>query len=1361
MYILIVKISIDTSMLIEWFTTWVAGKAFGFLVKTIISEDFAKDLVKDCAKDFFKFIFHSAVTVPFQQEPLQKAEVMALTEFLQLMQQDLEYHALDEDEIKNYIQPIKQFLKHPQVREILGNAFEYNCQAINTKKLAEIWYQLNSSSPLPDDFNWQLLSKKYIKKVKEIILEVPELREILDSRNLDKIRENTTQIAGIIPDFDLERYQEGIRESYGHLKLDSFDTSGYAYNELKLWRIFIEQNVREVEQVLPAVYELPKEHLRRLKETNQLETEVATEELEKHKRVYLEQPIRPVLDIVNEKQKYKYVVILGDPGSGKSTLLQYLALNWAESPLNNIISLPIPLLIELRTYMRRRDEKECHNFLEFFHKCSGAISHLNQHQLHAQLKAGKALVMFDGLDEVFDPGKREDVITDIHRFTNEYPHVQVIVTSRVIGYKPQRLKNAEFHHFMLQDLDSAQIQNFIQRWHDLTFSDAVDKVRKRERLQRGIENSQAIKELAGNPLLLTMMAILNRNQELPRDRAELYNQASRVLLHQWDVERALQEDKRIDPKTIDYKDKQAMLRQVAYFMQTSDKGLAGNLIREDDLVKILTDYLKTIEVSQAREAARVMINQLRTRNFMLCFLGADYYAFVHRTFLEYFCAWEFVWQFKETQTLTLEQLKNEVFGKHWHDETWQEVLLLIAGMIEPKFVGEIIEYLMVQDGEEEKFINLFLAAKCLGEVRNRSVIALIANKLLNKIKALTSYDLWYYYDSRINREETKLVQEIRTQAVAAVATTWQESLDTKTWLKDRATQDDDYYMRGVAIAQLAEKFPDHPDTKTILKHRATQDDDNYVRFVAIHELAQHFKDDPDTKTILKQCATQDDDKDVRRTAIAQLAENFKDDPDTKTFLKHCATQDDDNYVRCAAIEQLAQNFQDDSDTKTFLRHRATQDDDNYVRCAAIEQLAQHFQDDSDTKTFLKHCATQDDDNDMRGAAIEQLAQHFKDDPDTKTILKHHATQDDDNYVRCAAIAQLAQNFKDDPDTKTILKHRATQDDDYDVRRAAIAQLAQNFKDDPDTKTILKDRATQDDAGYVRGTAIAQLAEKFPDDPNTKTILKHRATQDDSYSVRRAAIVQLAEKFPDDPNTKTILKHRATQDDHEYVRGTAIAQLAEKFPDDPNTKTFLKHRATQDDDSDVRDTAIAQLAEKFPDDPDTKTILKDRATQNDDNDVRRTAIAQLAEKFPDDPDTKTILKDRATQNDDNDVRRTAIAQLTEKFPDDPDTKTILKNRAIQDDNYNVRGTAIAQLAKHFKYQPDLFEIYYHCAANDLFKDSHNPLSNPNPRYIALDIIIRQFPQHPQTLPLFQDKAKNDPDEKVREFAQKKLKQLEVI
>ena len=107
----------------------------------------------------------------------------------------------------------------------------------------------------------------------------------------------------------------------------------------------------------------------------------------------------------------RYVVILGDPGSGKSTLLQYIALNWARTPLNNVIELPIPLVIELRTYIRDRISGHCKDFLEFFHKGS-VICRLNQHELYERLKAGKILVMFDGLDEVFDPAQREEVITE-------------------------------------------------------------------------------------------------------------------------------------------------------------------------------------------------------------------------------------------------------------------------------------------------------------------------------------------------------------------------------------------------------------------------------------------------------------------------------------------------------------------------------------------------------------------------------------------------------------------------------------------------------------------------------------------------------------------------------------------------------------------------------------------------------------------------------------------------------------------------------------------------------------------------------------------------------------------------------------
>ncbi|MDE5081991.1 MAG: NACHT domain-containing protein, partial [Trichodesmium sp. St18_bin1] len=438
-------------------------------------------------------------------------------------------------------------------------------------------------------------------------------------------------------EFDLEKYQESIQEQYGNLKLESLDTSGYGYNELKLWGMFIPQNVRESQEFRPQLYEVPKEYLQQLKETGQLEVEFSLEQFETVQRRYLEQPVRSVLELINNSD-FKYLVILGDPGSGKSTLLQYIALEWAELPLRDLPLKPIPLLIELRTYVRNHETNKCKNFLDFLEKGSGLTYHFPQQELHEKLQNGDAIVMFDGLDEVFEPAKRKEIISDIHRFTNDYKNVRVIVTSRVIGYQPQQLRDAEFHHFMLQDLESEQVEDFIERWHNFTYQNDGERERKSERLRRAIKDSSAINQLSGNPLLLTMMAILNRHQELPRDRAELYNQASRILLQQWDMERTLV-DANLDWKTIDYKDKQEILRRVAGFMQQNKAGLSGNLIDENNLENIIKDYLKSIDINKVTFVARALMEQLRIRNFILCFVGGGYYAFVHRTFLEYFCAW--------------------------------------------------------------------------------------------------------------------------------------------------------------------------------------------------------------------------------------------------------------------------------------------------------------------------------------------------------------------------------------------------------------------------------------------------------------------------------------------------------------------------------------------------------------------------------------------------------------------------------------------------------------------------------------------------------------------------------------------------
>jgi predicted NACHT family NTPase len=690
--------------------------------------------------------------------------------------------------------------------------------------------------------------------------------------------------------------------------------------------------------------------------------------------------------------------------------------------------------------------------------------------------------MFDGLDEVFELEKRNRIVDQIHSFTQKYPRVKTIVTSRVIGYQQQRLKNAEFHHFMLQDFEPEQIQDFLQKWHDLTLIDRLKKAALLERLQQAIAASNSIRELAGNPLLLTMMAILNRNQELPRFRAKLYEEASKVLLHKWDfeVKEKLNND-RVDPYVIDEEVKQSICGRIAYTMQSSGKGLAGNIISREDLRQTITDSLSGLMRTGATACAKLMVDQLRDRNFILCFLGGyneDYFAFVHRTFLEYFCAWEFVRQFEKLKTLDLDGLI-EFFLGHWRDESWHEVLRLMAGMLDAKFTGKILEYLIGENGEAEKFSNLFLAAQCVSEVKNRNEIAAIARNLRDRVKELTRYG---NIPVLASSEYRNRVYEIHRQAVAAVAATWKDDPETLSWLKQRAQSDDNWDVRRAAVQELARGWKDHLETLPWLKQRAQLDDNSVVRSSAVQELARGWKDDPETLPWLKQRAQSDDNWDVRRAAVQELARGWKDDPETLLILKQRAQSDDDSDVRYAAVQELARGWKDDPETLPWLKQRAQSDYDS----------------------------------DVRYAAVQELARGWKDDPETLPILKQRAQSDDNSYVRGAAVQEIARGWKDDPETLPILKQRAQSDDDSAVRRAAVQEIARGWKDESGIFELLCDVAINDPFDREneweenpRETALAAIIELYPDRPQTLELVRDRAQNDSDETLREFAQKKLA------------------------------------------------------------------------------------------------------------------------------------------------------------------------------------------------------------------------------------------------------------
>jgi hypothetical protein len=232
----------------EWMVIWGAVQAAGFVFKPIL-EDLAQESAKDYAKDFFKDCLKNVFRLP-EKDVQKEAYLKALEAFLQLFQQELKNADYQEGLIKQYLEPIQKFIEQPKVAAILGSAFEVDCKSLDTAFFAKTWQEMNLPF-LPEDFDWELIGKLYIRGVKKIITNSEKLRPIYDIQLQEKNAENLQALAGIPTEFDLGRYAEGLREQYGNLKLESLDTTGVYYSDLKLWKIFIAQNVRECQEFLP------------------------------------------------------------------------------------------------------------------------------------------------------------------------------------------------------------------------------------------------------------------------------------------------------------------------------------------------------------------------------------------------------------------------------------------------------------------------------------------------------------------------------------------------------------------------------------------------------------------------------------------------------------------------------------------------------------------------------------------------------------------------------------------------------------------------------------------------------------------------------------------------------------------------------------------------------------------------------------------------------------------------------------------------------------------------------------------------------------------------------------------------------
>jgi len=1172
-----------------------------FLVLGKLAQELITDACKDHLKGQFKRLFGWLGKLGEKDKvelAYQDAMEQAYASCLEMLLLNIKGLGYTDEELKHYGSSLEAFIKDEIVaKELVDFVREpVRDDLPSPDVLRERWNALDGEE-LPSDTLWPQVVVAFRRQAKKRIILSDELRDLLNAQNLQELRELVQRQGGVKVQVRRDRYSQRMKTKFSPVDLANL-MPAYADDpgRMVIRDVFVAQSVREN----PPPVEIPKDLAERLRKGGRREAGeeadegLDEEQLEKLRTAYVNQSSRPVLDVIADAGN-RLLVLTGDPGAGKSTLMRYLLTGIIEPPVDHESGEPLswteafkeafPLLIELRDFYALRRSGECDSFLEYVAYMGKTDQwFLDDHAIDTYLDTGPSLVMFDGLDEIFDTGDRDRIMQEIAGFAQRYPRARIVVTSRPVGYKERVLRDAGFAHFGIQDLDDGQVEAFIRGWFALTFPQQPQQAEQRiQRILDSVQKSKPIRLLAGNPMLLTIMALLAREEELPRERAKFYEKAAEVLCHHWDANRNLDlpEDRYLNAD-----DKKALLRRIAMRMQAGEAGLKGNIIQEDDLEQeiqtFLTDEQWQANETEAKKAARRMIRQLRERNYVLCLRGPHLYGFVHRTFLEYLTAADFVHRFQVQQTLKIDELIN-LFDQHCRDDEWREVLRLVCGQIDEQFVGRIVEHLATRtdlvawDGRTP-LPEVPLAIWCLGEARSLGKFATVGGTLLAKLAQLleqTSHRfILMLTDQAKYSALSHFLRAELLEAVRELGTGWPgkgrpamspfvnvgsvNGMGAEVWSQIAAEiyRDRDLlvhlahpgdiknstgvfpqlsrsYVRSGALQVLAEKWPDG-NTRKLLDRRAMQDDMASPRSAALRALAETWPDE-ETRKLLEGRAVQDEDAGPRSAALEALAETWPDE-ETRKLLGRRAEQDGGASLRSAALRTLARTWPDE-ETRKLLERRAMQDEDAGSRGAALQTLARTWPDE-EIRKLLERRVLLEEGAGPRSAALQALAETWPDE-ETRKLLERHAMQDEDAGPRSAALQALAERWPDKK-TRKLLEERAIKDGDSGVRRAALESVASNWADE-NVRKLLEERALRDGNDYTRHATLEMLVRTWPDE-KTRKLLEERAVTDGDDRRRRSALETLAEEWPD-KRTHRVLRERAGVDG---VAASAVGRQHSEF-----------------------------------------------------------------------------------------------------------------------------------------------------------------------------------------------------------------------
>jgi hypothetical protein len=336
-----------------------------------------------------------------------------------------------------------------------------------------------------------------------------------------------------------------------------------------------------------------------------------------------------------DKDKSLKLIIQGPAGSGKTTLLKWIALQCNQKSENLFCDF-IPIFICLKDLARDPDQSfRTHNLRQLtVHHISA--SNIKPSFFDDAFEEDKLIFLFDGLDEITDKNVRLEVLDWLQsQNTGGNP---MLITSRIS--KSQKYRDLNYQPsilvYNLQEFNPREINRFIDNWFNnigieiakVSSGAKTGKInlkikQKCMHMMKIIETNQRLLKLAANPMILTIIAILQIHgdqSQLTLEQEKIYEDCLKLVIELKENEHAQPEPEFPIETCIEY------LSYIAF-------NLVENKSSEIELPKIKEFLPVPIEDKRLDFFLKEM-----TQKTGLLYESKDKYGFSHVTFQEYLAA---------------------------------------------------------------------------------------------------------------------------------------------------------------------------------------------------------------------------------------------------------------------------------------------------------------------------------------------------------------------------------------------------------------------------------------------------------------------------------------------------------------------------------------------------------------------------------------------------------------------------------------------------------------------------------------------------------------------------------------------------